>query len=190
MGRDGRLSRAADEVAILGRWIVRPPCRVPQWVRSRCGSSEKTLAERWDGLSWMVDPTPTPPFWRCASYGGGNSVSTDVRLAGVSCRLGTTCMAVGVISSTDCGARDAVAIIATCAGADDPLVEVRTAGQWSIETTRLDQGPVNAVSCVSQVCTVVGEGRLAASTANDGRWSGPRRATGPSWSSPACRAWP
>ena len=130
---------------------------------------EKTLAERWDGLSWMVDPTPTPPFWRCASYGGGNSVSTDVRLAGVSCRLGTTCMAVGVISSTDCGARDAVAIIATCAGADDPLVEVRTAGQWSIETTRLDQGPVNAVSCVSQVCTVVGEGEIG--RFDDKRWS-------------------
>ena len=44
-----------------------------------------TLAERWNGTAWTIEPTPDPT--------GGQSLSR--RLSGVSCTTATTCTAVG-----------------------------------------------------------------------------------------------
>lgn len=52
--------------------------------------SEVTLAERWNGRSWRVQPTPNPPNFR-SSFGG-------LALDGVSCPAARSCTATGEYS--------------------------------------------------------------------------------------------
>jgi hypothetical protein len=52
------------------------------------GGSELTLAERWNGKKWTVEPTPNPID------------STNSVLSGVSCSKATACMAVGNDANT------------------------------------------------------------------------------------------
>ncbi len=52
------------------------------------GSTQVTLAERWDGTAWTIQPTPNPP-------------GTDPGLAAVSCTSATACTAVGSYGNAD-----------------------------------------------------------------------------------------
>jgi len=108
------------------------------------------LAERWNGHSWRVLPTPNP---------AGTAVSS---LLGVACTAPSACTAVGS-SITTTGASRAVA-------------ERWNGAQWRIlPTPRLSQGgSLNGVSCTSaSACTAVGRsgaGPLAEQW-NGTRWS-------------------
>jgi hypothetical protein len=65
-----------------------------------------TLAERWDGSRWALQPTPTP------------LTTPSVQLTGVSCPAPTSCMAVGFFTVT---------------GFDVLLAERWDGSRWSIE---------------------------------------------------------
>jgi len=120
------------------------------YLRSHVG----TLAESWNGSSWMIQPTPNP---------GGGSVAIENKLAGVSCTSATACTAVGSSGST---------------GTFVTLAERWDGTTWTTQTTA---NPVSAgdnllsgVSCASNVaCTAVGHdsrGGVSASLAE--RWDG------------------
>ena len=91
------------------------------------------LVEAWDGKSWQVQSTPSPP---------GASASS---LSGVSCTA-RSCVAVGWF--------------ATSTGQRRPLVERRRGGRWSVEPATPPSGAryssLNAVSCVPTACMAVG----------------------------------
>jgi hypothetical protein len=92
-----------------------------------------TLAERWDGSSWRVQPIPSPP-------GAAWSV-----LLGVSCGSRSACEAVGVTSSKS--------------GATKTVAEGWNGSRWQLQPTpRIAAGgQLNGVSCTSQsACTAVG----------------------------------
>jgi hypothetical protein len=100
------------------------------------GVNPRTLAERWNGTTWSLQPTPNKPF-------GGF-------LAGVSCGSAAACIAVG---NDNNGA---------------PLVEAWNGTLWSIPATPATGGAqLNSVSCASpSACTAVGSGAFAE------RWDG------------------
>jgi hypothetical protein len=110
------------------------------------------LVERWDGASWSIQTTPTPP-----------GVS-DSMLWGVSCASTTACSAVGS-SDNRTGTRFTVA-------------EQWDGVRWSIQTTPTSTAAtdtnLNAVSCISPTaCTAVGtsSGLALAERWNGTRWS-------------------
>ncbi len=96
---------------------------------------EETLAERWNGTSWVVETTPNPS-------GAENSV-----LGGVSCTSATACTAVGYYLNNS--------------GVALTLAEGWNGTSWAIQTTPNPTPPglkeLNAVSCTSTTaCTAVG----------------------------------
>jgi hypothetical protein len=95
-----------------------------------------TLAERWNGSTWAVAPTPSPT---------GASVS---RLNGVSCSSATACTAVGYYVSSG--------------GANQSLIESWNGTTWTPQTAVTPTGTtssmLNAVRCsTATACTAVGE---------------------------------
>jgi hypothetical protein len=94
-----------------------------------------TLAERWDGIRWSIQRTPTP---QAAAY---------VQLVGVSCRLPGPCMAAGFFSIDT--------------GIEIMLAEASQGPGWSIQRTLYPAGATgvrfSGVSCASpRSCTAVG----------------------------------
>jgi hypothetical protein len=115
-------------------------------------SGQVSLAERWNGTSWSVQPTPNPP-------GSGNTVY----LPGVSCTSGSTCTAVGSFHNS--------------AGLGGTLAEAWNGTSWSIQPTPAlppqDSPALGSISCTSaSACTAVGlaSGPLAESW-NGTSWS-------------------
>jgi hypothetical protein len=113
---------------------------------------EVTLAERWNGDRWAIQPTPTP----------AGALSSG--LSGVSCPSPTTCTAVGGYTANK--------------GSGATLAEGWTRSGWAIESTPDASGAtfssLNGVSCPSSTtCTAVGtytEGTGASATLAE-RWS-------------------
>ena len=108
-----------------------------------------TLAERWNGSQWLIQPTPNPQ---------GAAVSS---LFGVSCTAPSACTAVGNSVNQ--------------AGASQPLAERWDGTRWTIQPTpNPSRGGrfLNGVACTSpSACTAVGSsnaGTLAE------RWDGTR----------------
>lgn len=100
------------------------------------GDNSVTLAERWSGASWSVQPTSNPA-------GAASS-----KLNGVSCTSSVACMAVGYS--------------ADAANNDSTLAERWNGASWSIVPTPSAAGVsssvLTGVSCISpQRCTAVGD---------------------------------
>ena len=104
---------------------------------SQSASGQAPLAERWDGTTWAIQPTPTPS--------GAVGITS---LSGVSCRSPTACTAVGYYAvGTD--------------GANRTLAERWDGTTWAIEPTPNQSGAygtsLSAVSCRSATaCTATG----------------------------------
>jgi hypothetical protein len=106
------------------------------------GETAKTLAERWNGVSWSLQATPNP---------GGRQVA---EFNAVSCASTTVCTAVG--SSTD------------FAGISYTLAERQHGNSWSIQTTAAPQAysQFEGISCPSiSTCTAVGDTDTGSETA-------------------------
>ncbi|HXR60600.1 MAG TPA: S8 family serine peptidase, partial [Solirubrobacterales bacterium] len=113
------------------------------------GGGRKTLAERWNGSSWVVVSTPNP-----AKEGWA-------QLRSVSCLSGSSCIAVGSLSSPN---------------GFVPQEEATIAQSWNGTSWTLQSSPNGAgnlfssfaaVSCSSTVaCTAVGKTRPGSSQAN------------------------
>jgi hypothetical protein len=107
-------------------------CTGPSACLAAGSSDQGTLAERWDGSTWTVDPTPNAP-------GGG-------QLFGVACPAPTACTAIGFTFTS---------------GGGELLAEHWNGSSWSIEPTPLipaahDMG-LPAIACPSTAsCTAVG----------------------------------
>jgi hypothetical protein len=101
---------------------------------STTNQTDVTLAERWDGSSWSIAPTPNP--------------STYInQLLRVSCSSANACMAVGTDRSLD--------------GIDQNLIESWNGGSWSVDPSPEAGGAVtnllDGVSCPTVTwCTAVG----------------------------------
>jgi hypothetical protein len=95
-------------------------------------SRETTVAERWNGTSWQMVPTPGPP-----------NATTPISLAGVSCPRPDVCFAVG---STGGGT------------SSTPLIELWNGTSWSHQPSPgVGHGALHAVSCSGlRACTAVG----------------------------------
>jgi hypothetical protein len=96
-------------------------------------STQLTVAEKWSGHSWKVQPTPNP------------ANPTNISLVAVSCKSPTSCAAVGTNSAT---------LAFT-------LAEVWNGTRWSLRSTPsrifAGQNALNGVSCSSGArCTAVG----------------------------------
>jgi hypothetical protein len=105
-----------------------------------------TLAERWDGSSWTVQPTPNAP-WPARSG-----------LSGVSCSAENACTAVGSVVGSG------------------PLAEAWNGSAWVIQPTPSPPGglgsTLNVVSCTAPGgCTAVGGASLAGPPLVE-RWDG------------------
>jgi hypothetical protein len=101
------------------------------------------LAERWNGTSWVIQPTP---FSNADGQGS---------LSGVSCTSATACTAVGYLPNLDI-----------------PLVERWDGTRWVIQPTP-DSGLLAAVSCTSTTaCTAVGNYFTPALATLAERWNG------------------
>jgi hypothetical protein len=99
-------------------------------------TGQSALAERWNGRSWTVEPTPNP------------AGAKDSSLTGVSCPTRRTCTSVGFSS--------------TSAGVVTPLAEMRSGHVWTIQpvpTAGSAATELDGVSCRSRrVCIAVGFG--------------------------------
>jgi len=97
------------------------------------GNPVGTLAERWNGIRWSIQPTPNPP------PGGG--------LAAVSCTSMAACTAVGALNGT-------------AHSGTTTLVERWNGTKWAVQPTRrlsAGQGSFfNGVACQASACTAVG----------------------------------
>jgi len=102
-----------------------------------------TFAERWDGASWTVLPTP--------------SVVGSPALLSVSCASPTFCVAVG---STQTGGRQYLAGLTGAARNARALLEMWDGTGWAVRATPLSSvrgGRLTGVSCVSSsFCMAVG----------------------------------
>ena len=99
------------------------------------GVATVTLAERWNGTSWKIQPTPNPA-------GAGGSY-----MEGVSCTTATACTAVGSYYNS--------------AGKQVTLAERRNGTSWTVQTTANPAGAggsyMEGVACTSATaCTAVG----------------------------------
>ena len=113
-------------------------------------ANEVTLAERWDGTSWRIEPTPNPAAARS-------------ELSSVSCGSATECVAVGSYTNST--------------GDQFVLAEQWNGTRWTIEPTPAPaqgQDELSSVSCVSATaCTAVGYsgGSVLAEGWNGTRWT-------------------
>ena len=106
-----------------------------------------TLAQRWNGSTWAVLPTPSP----------GKAGNT---LAGVSCGSATNCVAVGSYRATPTGPAL-------------PLAERWTGGRWRLIAPAATGGYLFGVSCLGpDWCMAVGFGSDGQNTSE--RWDGTR----------------
>jgi hypothetical protein len=64
--------------------VSRTACTAVGYAANSSGVGTITLAERWNGTSWAIQPTPNPP-----------GLGTQPTLSGVSCTSRTACTAVG-----------------------------------------------------------------------------------------------
>jgi len=100
------------------------------------GSTMLTLAEKWNGTTWAIQPTPNPPR------------NPDTQLDGVSCPSprSARCFAIGYYRTSP-------------TGRFVPLAERWTGAGWLIVATHVPAGFLAAISCRSIVfCTAVGSG--------------------------------
>jgi hypothetical protein len=111
-----------------------------------------TLAERWNGSNWSIQPTPNPA--------GASSSSLDA----VSCSSSATCTAVGTFESAT--------------GRELPLIERWNNTRWSLQSSAVPAGAFGTnlfgVSCPSaSVCVAVGryQSAIAGVTLAE-RWNG------------------
>jgi hypothetical protein len=117
----------------------------------RASGAGVTLAERWNGSRWRIQPIPSPP---------GAAFSA---LLGVSCVARSACEAVGATVSR--------------LGAQTPLAERWDGSKWQAQAapTPAGGGALNGVSCISPVsCTAVGgsaRGKALAERWDGARWS-------------------
>src|SRR5262249_38581003 len=123
-------------------------CTSPSSCLSVGQSTGGTLAERWDGRTWRITPTPNP----AGAAGSG--------LNGVTCKSPSTCIAVGTAFDSS--------------GNSAGTVTERWDGtSWTIQPTPTSASPgafLNAVSCTSpNACTAVGN---TASALLAERWDG------------------
>jgi hypothetical protein len=98
-------------------------------------SAQLTLAEHWNGTSWVIQPTPNPPG------------ATNFQFGGVSCTSATACTAVGSYTNN--------------AAAQLTLAEQWSGTSWVIQSTPNPSGgtsiQLSGVSCTSATaCTAVG----------------------------------
>ena len=105
---------------------------------------ERTLAERWNGTKWEVQSTPNP------EPAGGNPLSEDSYLKGVSCASATECVATGYHYSSFSGNTFYEA-----------LAERWNGTSWQVQATPKPEGKsdtwLEAVSCTSaSACTATG----------------------------------
>jgi hypothetical protein len=109
----------------------------------------RSLAERWNGSSWAIQPTPT------------HAGATNIYLRGVSCTAATACTAVGQDYSS---------------GYSLTLAERWNGASWVIQPT---PNPANALSVLSSVsctaataCTAVGDSYSGTYVSLAERWNG------------------
>ena len=98
--------------------------------------TQLTLAERWNGTSWTIQPTPNP------------SGAQSSFLSGVSCTSATACTAVGGYTKAD--------------GTALTLAEAWDGATWTIQSTPnpTQDSVLSGVSCTSATaCTRVGSGQ-------------------------------
>jgi hypothetical protein len=104
--------------------------------------AEVTLAERWNGTRWRIQPTPNP------------SGATSSSLASVSCARRRACIAVGAYS-------------ASSSGMVTDLAERWNGAKWLVLTMAAPNGGASSVSCSApNACTAV-DGTTSAE-----RWNG------------------
>jgi hypothetical protein len=117
-------------------------CVAVGWYLNSTGESV-TLAEQWNGSTWVVQPTPSPAEVASAS------------LDGVSCSSATMCIAVG--TSYDAQKNERAAIVERWNGTDWIASTAALAG---VETL------LSSVSCTSETsCFAVGSARAEVSSA-------------------------
>jgi hypothetical protein len=96
-----------------------------------------TLAERWNGRAWRIQPTPNPADYR-------TSIS-EIALTGVSCTSPTRCTASGDYSP---------------GGPTKYFVESWNGTSWQLKTmpqpADFQHGALLAMSCALTRCTAVG----------------------------------
>jgi hypothetical protein len=96
-----------------------------------------TLAERWNGRTWRVQPTPNPPDY-ASSFG-------EVALDGVSCTSARACTASGDYSP---------------GGAAAYFIESWNGRRWRLEAVPhpadFQRGALLAIACAPARCTAVG----------------------------------
>jgi hypothetical protein len=161
----GYTNRAGTEVTLAERWngtrwriqptpspaglssaLVGVSCRIAR-VCTAVGSYtnragvEVTLAERWNGIRWRIQPTPNP----------SGAISSS--LASVSCAGRRACIAVGIYSTPSSAATD--------------LAERWNGTKWVVQTMPSSNGGASSVSCSApNACTAV-DGTTSAD-----RWNG------------------
>jgi hypothetical protein len=105
------------------------------------GPALRPLAERWDGTSWQIVPTPDLP--------------DAALLSGVSCPWPTFCFAVGTLGNPATLPPNPPPIFT-------PVIEVWNGTRWSIQSTPDSPGELDAVSCSGLLaCTAVGAQQVA-----------------------------
>ncbi len=116
------------------------------------GTGSRTLAEQWDGTTWLIVPTPNPP------------TATGAQLDQVACTAANACTAVGYY---------------THEGTTSTLVEHWNGTEWAIQKSPNPSGSTNVqlhgVSCASSsACTAVGYYLTGSGTqaALGERWNG------------------
>ena len=111
-------------------------CTAVGYYHNTSGGTDSTLAERWNGTEWSIQPTPNPP-------GAQHSFLTKV-----SCASARACVAVGEYTNSSTGPRMT-------------LAERWNGTKWSIQPTANPGGTRDSrlydVSCLSATkCTAVG----------------------------------
>jgi hypothetical protein len=120
-------------------------CTAVGYSRTNVGASRivfQTLAERWNGRTWSIQPTPKPA-------GSEGSVCTTLRRCGIRSLYGVSCA-----SATAC---TAVGSFVNSAGIVQALAERWNGSDWAIQNTADVAGAFGGVSCTSATaCTAVG----------------------------------
>ena len=146
-GLDGVSCTSATACTAVRAYFYQPSLATPAHV-------DGIMAERWNGTTWTIQPTPTPA--------GANSP----KLIGVSCTSATACTAVGT-SNYSFAAKPSFT-----------LAERWNGTAWAIQPTPTQAGAesssLNGVSCTSATaCTAVGGGsEILKSRSVPEQWNG------------------